>query len=432
MICQAFANREAIRAHQLRALGRLLSAVAAGNPFYAPTLRQAGLARGIEDLDEFFRKMPFTRKEAVAEDQRRHPPYGTNLTYPLTEYTRFNQTSASTAMPIRWLDTRESWQEMLDNWKQVYQAAEVTPGDCLYFAFSFGPFLGFWTAFEAACQWGCRAIPGGGLSSLERLEAIRDNRADVLLATPSYALRLAEVARAEKIDLEPLAVRTIIVAGEPGGSVPAVRRKIESLWPHATLFDQHGMTEVGPVSYQCPGRPGTLVLMEASYLAEIVDPQSGRPVARGEPGELVLTTLGRLGSPLIRYRTGDLVQEDLEAAAAQGVCELALRGGILGRTDDMVQVRGVNVYPAAIDEILRSIPAVAEYQVELDSEGVMAEMRLRVEPSAECGDGESLVRQIESRFRSLLHLRVPVSLCPPGTLPRFEMKARRFPMRARP
>jgi phenylacetate-CoA ligase len=291
--------------------------------------------------------------------------------------------------------------------------------------------LGFWTAFEAACQWGCRAIPGGGLSSLARLEAIRDNRADVLLATPTYVLRLAEVARAEKIDLESLAVRTIIVAGEPGGSVPAVRRRIQSLWPQAAIFDQHGMTEVGPVSYQCPGRPGTLLVMGNAFLAEIIDPPSGQPAVRGEPGELVLTTLGRLGSPLLRYRTGDLVQEDLEAAR-EGICELALRRGILGRTDDMVQVRGVNVYPTAIDELLRSIPAVAEYQVELDRAEMRTELRLRIEPSAECSDGRDLARQIETRFRSRFHLRAAVSLCPPGSLPRFEMKARRFVIRGKP
>ena len=279
MIPDRFPSREAIAAHQLRQLRKLLQAVAAGNRYYGPRLQQAGLADELRTLDDFFRNMPFTWKEEIAADQQAHPPYGTNLTFPLSAYSRFTQTSATSGAPLRWLDTPESWQWMLDHWKQVFAAAEVGPGDTLYFAFSFGPFLGFWTAFEAACQWGCRAIPGGGLSSLARLEAIRDNRADVLLATPSYALRLAEVARAEKIDLEPLAVRLIIVAGEPGGSVPAVRRSIESLWPHAALFDQHGMTEVGPVSYQCPGRPGTLVVMEASYLAEIVDPPTGRPVA---------------------------------------------------------------------------------------------------------------------------------------------------------
>ncbi|MGO8807359.1 MAG: phenylacetate--CoA ligase family protein, partial [Candidatus Bathyarchaeia archaeon] len=198
------------------------------------------------------KQLPFTRKEEIAADQAEYPPYGTNLTYPLTAYNRFTQTSATSGAPLRWLDTRESWQWMLDNWKQIFQAAGVGPHDCLYFAFSFGPFLGFWTAFEAACQLGCRCLPGGGLSSLARLQAIRDNRADVLCCTPTYALRLAEVAAAENVDLSAMSVRTIIVAGEPGGSVPALRQQIERAWNRAMVFDHHGLTEVGPVSYQCP------------------------------------------------------------------------------------------------------------------------------------------------------------------------------------
>ncbi len=175
-----FSSREAIAAHQLQQLRKLLQAVAAGNRFYAPRLQQAGLAGELSTLDDFFRNMPFTRKEEIAADQQAHPPYGTNLTYPLGAYNRFTQTSATSGVPLRWLDTPESWQWMLDNWKQVLAAAEVGLGDALYFAFSFGPFLGFWTAFEAACQMGCRCLPGGGLSSLARLQAIRDNAVDVL------------------------------------------------------------------------------------------------------------------------------------------------------------------------------------------------------------------------------------------------------------
>jgi phenylacetate-CoA ligase len=421
-----FASREAIRAWQQVALERLLREVATGNPFYRPLLEQAGLAGPRVELDQFFQRMPFTRKEMIVEDQHRHPPYGTNLTFPLSAYSRFTQTSATHGTPLRWLDTPESWQWMLDNWKQVYQSAAVTPQDCLYFAFSFGPFLGFWTAFEAACQLGCRSIPGGGLSSLARLEAMRDNRATILLCTPSYALRLAEVAAAERIDLAALAIRTIVVAGEPGGSVPAMREKIQGLWPRAGVFDQHGMTEVGPVSYQCPEQPGTLMVMESSYLAEIVDPQEGRTVAPGEIGELVLTTLGRLGSPLIRYRTGDLVREDLELARRYGRHELALRGGILGRTDDMILVRGMNVYPLAVEELLLGMPEVAEYQVLLHSEGSMAELELHVEPARADCDPQHLAEKIRARMRSAFNLRVAVSLCPLGSLPRFEMKARRW------
>jgi phenylacetate-CoA ligase len=421
---QGSTSRETIRRHQLVELRRLLGEVASGNDFYAPTLRETGLDGEIVDLDEFFESMPFTTKEAIVEDQRRCPPYGTNLTYAVEKYSRFNQTSGTSGEPIRWLDTTESWQRLLDNWKQVFRAAGVDSTDCLYFAFSFGPFLGFWTAFDAATQIGCLSIPGGGLSSLARLTAMRDNRATVLLSTPTYALRLAEVAAIEKFDLAALAIRKIIVAGEPGGSVPAIRHSIERRWPGAALFDHHGMTEVGPVSHQCPEQPGTLLIMESSYLAEIIDPETTRPVERGDPGELVLTTLCRPASPLIRYRTGDLVREDTEVAEKHGRHEMALKGGILGRTDDMVLVRGVNVYPSAVEEVMRTFPEVAEYRVEISTAGPMAEVRIEVEPVAD-GD-ETLSKRIEAGLRSAFNLRIPVSLCPSGTLPRFEMKSRRW------
>jgi len=218
----------------------------------------------------------------------------------------------------------------------------------------------------------------------------------------------------------------VIVAGESGGSVPAVRQTLERRWRGAEVFDHHGMTEVGPVSYQCPERPGTLMVIESSYLAEIVDPASGLHVAPGDTGELVLTTLGRLGSPLIRYRTGDLVQEDLEIAERFGRHELALKGGILGRLDDMVLVRGVNVYPGAIEDAIRSFAEVAEYRCEIRRTGAMAELNILIEPSTECSDGDGLARRIEARLRCCFNLRVPVAVCAAGELPRFEMKAHRW------
>ena len=419
-------GREAIRHHQLTALRRLLGELLPGNRFYTPILRQAGLDGHLADLETFFERMPFTRKADIVADQQRHPPYGTNLTYPLSKYSRYYQTSATSGGPLRWLDTRESWQWMLDNWKQVYRAAGVGSADCVYFAFSFGPFLGFWTAMDAAAQMECLCIPGGGLSSLARLEAMRDNRATVLCCTPTYALRLAEVAAEERFDLSQLAVRKIIVAGEPGGSVPPVRRLIESCWAGAEVFDHHGMTEVGPVSYQCPENPGTLMVIESSYLAEIIDPATGRAVQPGETGELVLTTLGRLGSPLIRYRTGDLVRENVEIAARFGRHELALKGGILSRVDDMVYIRGVNVYPGSVEEVLRSFPSVAEYRCEIRQDGALTELRIQIEPGPGQPDGDALARQVAAKMRSQFNLRIPVTPCPPGTLPRFEMKARRW------
>src|SRR5262249_29095734 len=240
--------------------------------------------------------IPFTTKRELIEDQRANPPYGSNLTFPLSRYTRFSQTNGTTGTPLRWLDTPESWDWMCGNWRRVFEAADVHAGDRIFFAFSFGPFLGFWVAFDAATRMGCLAVPGGGMRSSARLHAILDNRITVLCCTPTYALRLGESAREENIDISQSNVGKIIVAGEPGGSIKSTQSRIEALWPHARVIDHHGMTEVGPVTYACPRRERVLHVIEDSYFAEIIDPITGRAAERGE---LVLTNLGRIGSPLI-------------------------------------------------------------------------------------------------------------------------------------
>src|SRR5205085_2214941 len=189
---------------------------------------------------------------------------------------------------------------------------------------------------EAGIRQGCLCLPGGGMSSAARLRAILDNEVTVLCCTPTYAVRLGEVAVEEGIRLAESRVRAILVAGEPGAGIPATRARIERLWPGARLWDHHGMTEIGPVTFECPSRRGVLHVIEAGFLPEVIDPKTGRDSGPGERGELVLTNLGRVGSPLIRYRTGDLVQRAAEMGCACGRFDLALEGGILGRTDDMV------------------------------------------------------------------------------------------------
>ncbi len=211
--------------------------------------------------------LPFTTKQELIDDQLAHPPFGTNLTYSLDRYTHFSQTSGTTTgTPMRWLDTPESWDWMTGNWVRVYQSAGVGAGDRIFFAFSFGPFLGFWVGFEAAARIGCLAIPGGGMRSAARLRAIAETSATVLCCTPTYAIRLAEVAAEENIDMAAVKVRTLIVAGEPGGSVAATHAYISKLWRGARVVDHHGMTEIGPVSYGCPRRPGVLHVIEDSYI----------------------------------------------------------------------------------------------------------------------------------------------------------------------
>ncbi|GMV82321.1 MAG: phenylacetate-coenzyme A ligase [Planctomycetota bacterium] len=411
---------------QLERLRVLLAALQPANAFYGKKLSGLKLDGS---LAEFMAKAPFTLKRELIEDQQAHGPFGSNLTYPLERYTRFHQTSGSMGRPMRWLDTAEDWQALLECWKRVFAAAHVGASDRVFFAFSFGPFLGFWTAFEAALQLGCMCIPGGGMSSQARLQAILENEATVLCCTPTYALRLAEVAREEGLRMERSRVRTILVAGEPGGSAPATRLRIEQHWPGARVYDHHGMTEVGPVSYACPARSDVLHVIEEAYLAEVVDPQSGRAATPGKPGELVLTTLLRTGSPLLRYRTGDWVQAATVSPCPCGSVELALEGGILGRTDDMVVVRGVNVYPSAVDEVVRSCGEVAEYRVSVYESRGMTEIKVTIEPDSKCADAQGLARRLEERLREAFHLRVPVDTVSNGALPRFEMKAKRWARR---
>jgi phenylacetate-CoA ligase len=432
MTARTHPTRAALREAQLEQLRSLLTELFPGNAFYTRKLEDVGVTFDVASLEDFSARFPLTIKTELVADQLAHPPYGTNLTYPLASYTRFHQTSGTTGTPLRWLDTPDSWDCILDYWAEVFRAADIGPGDRVCFAFSFGPFLGFWLAFESAERLGCLCIPTGGMSSAARLKVILDNAATVLCCTPTYAIRLGEVAMESGVDLRHSKVRRIIVAGEPGGSVPAIRARIEQLWPGARVSDHHGMTEVGPVTYECPAQPGVLHVIEAGYYPEIIDPKSGKPTLSDEPGELVLTTLGRIASPLLRYRTGDLVKRGMpNAECGTGPCtcgthELALAGGILGRVDDMVIVRGVNVYPGAVEEIVRSVNGIAEYQVTVTTRSALTELGLTIEPAPDCPDAKALAHTLAAAFETALTLRVPVTLAAPGSLPRFEMKANRW------
>ena len=386
------------------ALAKVIASVAS-NPFQRTRLAGVG---DIASIADFTARVPFTTKADIVADFAAHPPHGSNLTFPRASYTHFCQTSGTTAQPLVILDTVESWDWMLDSWAHIYRAGGIEPGAVVYFAFSFGPFLGFWTAFEGAAKYGCLCIPGGGLSSAARLRAIAENRAEVLCCTPTYALHLAEVAASERLPL-PDCVRKIVVAGEPGGSLPEVRKRISAAWHGAEVLDHYGMTEVGPVAFQRTGEADTLRILDDRYFSEIIHPQTLQSVAVGEIGELVLTPLGRTAWPLLRYRTGDLVRRGADK----------LEGGILGRADDMLVIRGVNIYPSAVDAVVRSIPEVAEYRVTVAIRGAMHELAVAIETT-----DDTAASRLERAFTAAFTLRMPVTRVP--SLPRFELKARRW------
>lgn len=427
-------TRTEIEARQLERLNALVAEIAKSNSFWQSRLEEAGLkaksAGTFSSLDELSR-LPLTHKADLVADQAAYWPYGSNLTYDLTAYSRLHQTSGTTTgNPMRWLDTPASWQWFLDAWSQLFRIAGLKPEDRLAFPFSFGPFIGFWAGFEGASRLGNLCLAGGGMSSQARLKLIADNQATVVCCTPTYALRLAEVAAQENIDLATGSVRMLIVAGEPGGGVPAIRDRIEAAWG-ARVFDHWGMTELGALAMECVENPGGLHMLETECLVEIIDPESSEvslPDDSGiRRGELVVTNLGRTGSPLIRYATGDLVATDPDPCPC-GRDLLRLPGGIIGRADDMITIRGNNVFPSTIESILRQFVEVAEFQIEVHTDRSMPHMVLRIEPQAGMSETQQrdLISRIGAAVRNRLNFNAEVILVDENSLPRFELKGRRF------
>lgn len=411
----------ALERRQLASLNRLLDAILPANEFYAE--RWSEIPRPLTSLEQLA-QAPYTHKEDLLAGKRLAPgkadwyasEFSANLTFPLDQYTRFHRTSGTRGRPLVVLDTPEDWAWWIEGWQYVFDAAEVTSRDHVLLAFSFGPFIGFWTAHDAAQARGCLVVPGGGMNTLARLELIRASRATVVCCTPSYALHMAEVASQRQIDLPALEVRSLILAGEPGGSQPSTRERIEGLWG-ARVTDHAGATEVGPWGYSDRERLGLRVL-ESEFIAEFLSVQTGGPAGEGELSELVLTSLGRVGAPVIRYRTGDLVRPTWRHSNDNRF--VLLEGGVLARADDMLIIRGVNVFPGAVEQILRSFPEVVEFRMTARKVHEMDQLSIEIE------DRLDQPERVAEELRLRLGLKVDVTTAPIGALPRFEAKGARF------
>ena len=338
---------------------------------------------------------------------------------------RQHQTSGTTGTPLKVWETRESWDWMTRLWLRQFHALDVTAKDTVFMAFNFGQGLGLWNALDAGMQLGALTITGGGLSSLQRVESIVQNRATVLICTPSYALRLAETAQANGIDVTNSAVRTIVTAGEPGASIPGTRARIEEAWG-ARLYDSPGATEVGHIGMACQSQ--SVHVAESEFYVEMLNPLTLEPAGPGDAGEIVITNFGRPFAPVIRYRTGDIAKASYERCPC-GRTLMRFDGGILGRSDDMFVVRGVNVFPSAIEAIIRESSDVTEYAVEVFEDRGMFALRIRIEVRPPADTGDRLTRQLQDVFHRRLFLKTDIEVVPAGTLPRFDGKAKRVTRR---
>src|SRR6266853_1514740 len=375
--------RERLQTLQFQKLQKLLREISGRNRFCTKKWKEAGIvAPEIRSFSDF-QKLPLTCKSELVRAQEEAPPFGTNATYPVDAYTRVHQTSGTTGTPLRVVDTPESWEWWGDCWAYVLKAAGVTSADRVFLAFSFGPFIGFWATVEGTRKIGAMVIPSGGWDSIQRLHMMRDL----------------------------------------GANVARTKSRIEKEWS-AKCFDHAGASEVGAHSFECDVQPGGIHLIESEFIAEVLDPQTVKEVPSGEIGELVITNLGRAGFPAIRYRTGDLVRLNL-APCACGRTFARFDGGLLGRSDDMVTIRGVNVYPTAIENVIRQFASVDEFQVTVTTLHEMHHLEIQIEVVSG-NDAEHVRTYVEQAIYHALSLHPTVKVAEPGTLTHFEMKARRF------
>jgi phenylacetate-CoA ligase len=421
--------RDQLEELQTRKLRSLVDWSIAQVPWQAKRLADVGITssedlRSLEDL----RRVPMMTRDDWMRGQLERPPFGVNVAAPEETAIRYHMTSGTTGKtPIRVLDSMKDWEWIAEMWCYGLWGFGVRPADVLFVAFGYATFIGFWGLHYAGEKMGCLVLPGGAMPTDARVKTAVEMGATVVASTPTYALRMAQEAKAMGIDLPSSSVRRLILSGEPAGSIPATKRLIEDLWG-AKAADTAGMTELGTIMiFECEAQPGGTHIIEDHYVEEVVDPETDRPVPYGEMGERVVTSFGRGFIPVIRYRTRDLVVKVPGSTCSCGRTFDLYDGGIRGRVDDMKLVRGTNVYPRAVEAIVREHPEIDEFQIHLfTAEGIRDEIEVLVEIPDRSADADAILGAIARELADAHEgLRFGAQRVDSGTLPRFELKAKR-------
>ena len=419
--------REKLLEYQLQLFRKQVAYVYERAPFYRRKFDDAGVRpehiKTLEDIS----KIPFTVKEELRRSQEEHPPFGDFHCIPPEEGVRVFQTTGTTGTPVRSLLSKKDWLvNYYDQFMYFMYGYGITKADIIFIPFNYGLYLAWWGIHSSFEQGGVLVIPGGGQSSEDRIRNILEWKPTVICGTPTYILFLGDTAKKMGVDLSKTTVRIVITAGEPGAQVPSTKKQIETTWG-AKNYDDIGSTEISNFGFECVAQKGTHVI-ESMFLAEVIDPKTGKWVGPGEEGELVLSNLCCESMPLIRWRMGDIVKFNYEKCEC-GRTFLRLEGGIIGRADDMFQFGGVNIFPSAIENFVRGTKEFSnEYQVIAPKMGSGKHLRIRVEPSSPALSQEEMDRGVKS-FKEIFKFRIGVSpdveVVKIGELPRFEGKAKR-------
>ena len=399
------------------------------SPFYRRKFQEAGETPGDIKSPRDMAKLPFTRKDELRRNIEEHQPFGDFVAAPRLDIVRLHTSSGTTGKPTTMLWTRRDLDRWADMYARLAYSHGVRPDDIYQNAFSFGWFVAGMGGMAAYERIGCLCIPTGIGEARRQIATIREYGTTAMSCTPSFILYLAEVAREEGINPADLTLRKILIGGEPGGAIPETRRRVERAW-NAKCFDGYGSLEFQPIAWECAEQAGNHIC-EDHMLAEVVHPSSGEPLPPGKEGVLVLTHLDKEATPLVRWWTGDVV-ELAEEPCGCGRTHARLVGGVRGRADDMLIVRGVNLFPSAIESVLRGIPGLGnEFQIIIDDEVYdpatrgLRSLKLIAEYTSEVADLDLMRARIAREIRDRLVVSAQAEVVPVGTLPRTMAKAAR-------
>jgi phenylacetate-CoA ligase len=418
-----------LRQLQLLKFRRILSWAYERSKFHRRLYDIAGITPAdIQNFDDIAR-VPKVEKSMMRDVQRKDPfPYGDALCVPLEQVTEFRQTSGTTGQPVYQPDTWQDWEWWAECWAYILWAQGYRPTDRVFIPFGYNVFVAFWAGHYGAEKIGCEVVPGGVLDTQARILKISELKATAMMATPTYVLGMADAAHT-KMDIDPreLGIRKITCAGEPGATIPSTKQRMQAAW-NAKVFDHAGATEIGAWSYECQHQPGGLHVNEAFFLVEIEDLDTGEIIEEpGRRGKMVITALDRLAQPCIRFDSKDVIEWDPEPCSCGRSFRL-IKGGVVGRADDITKVKGVLLAPAAIEEVVRGMQELGdEYEVVVDKLGDIDRIKLKVElvPGA-----EEHLKAVEVRLKDQLRLKTNlgyrIEFYEHGRLPRYEVKAKRF------
>lgn len=422
--------REEIVKLQVKKFKRIMKWACERSKFHGQLYRDAGLEPGDIKTMEDIARVPKVEKSMMRGIQKKEPyPYGDMLCVPLEDVTEFRQTSGTTGQPVYQPDTWEDWEWWAESWAYILYSQGYRKSDRVFIPFGYNIFVAFWAGHYGAEKLGCEVVPGGVLNTEARLLKMQELKVTATMATPTYILGMADTAR-KKLGLDPakdLDIQKITCAGEPGASIPTTKKRMEDAWG-AKVYDHIGATEIGAWSYECMEQPGGLHVNEGLFLVQIEDIESGEIIEEpNKQGKMVITAFDRLAQPCIRFDSKDIIMWH-ELQCPCGRTFRMIKGGVVGRADDITKVKGVLLAPTAIEEAVRGVPELGdEYEAIVTKKGDTDDISLKVELQPEAENlKEAVLAKLNDQLRLKTNLRYNISFHPYGALPRYDVKAKRF------